>query len=77
MGSIALQKSDAIILMDMDAFSPEILQSKLDKLMINEIYESMQSSCLKIVDGNGLQEYVTFSELMHEFPNITNATIPS
>ena len=39
MGSIALQKSGAIIVMDIDAFSPETLQSKLDKLMINEIYE--------------------------------------
>ena len=75
--SIALQKSGAIIVMDIDAFSPETLQSKLDKLMINEIYESMQYNCLKIVDGNGLNRVMSaFNELMHDFPNISNETTP-
>lgn len=77
MGSIALQKSGAIIAMDINALSPEILQSKLDKLMINEIYESMQSNCLKIVDGHGLNRIMSvFNELMHDFPNISNETTP-
>ena len=77
MGSIALQKSGAIIVMDIDALSPETLQSKLDKLMINKIYESMQYNCLKIVDGHGLNRVISaFNELMHNFPNISNETTP-
>ena len=77
MGSIGLEKNGAIVVMDIDACSPEILQSKLDNLKVTEIYESMQSSCLKIVDGNGLARVMTaFSDLIYEFPNICIETLP-
>ena len=77
MGSIALEKSGAIVAMEIDACSPEILQSKLENLKVTEIYDSMQSSCLKIVDGNGLARVMTaFSDLIYEFPNVCIETLP-
>jgi UDP-2,4-diacetamido-2,4,6-trideoxy-beta-L-altropyranose hydrolase len=77
MGSIELEKRGAIIAMDIDACSPDILQSTLDNLKVTEIYDSMKSSCLKIVDGNGLPRVMmALSDLISEFPNICNETLP-
>ena len=76
MGSIALEKSGAIVTMDIASCTPNMLQSKIENLAGAEVYAAMQSNCLKIVDGKGLDRVVTaFSELIDRFPNVCIETL--